>query len=193
VGESYTAGEFSGRILSVSRTDDPAFYASQGDLVPGSKPETFRARLILGPVGGVGAEPIAVVGVPGEAIQVFLHWLPGGKVTFGCEYWGLGIWESAPRDLPLPADCRVEVDLGPLLPAAGAKSWGLTPAAEQSAARRVVVIRWGGIEVFRHAVPDRTLRETRIHVGRNPIGGSHVHSELTGVIREAKLVPYQLR
>jgi len=186
---SYTTEDYSGEILSARRDDDLAAFLPHAVLHPGGGPMALRLRLVTGPGQVNSVEPLAVAGEPGHAALIYLRRLGSGRVRVGCEYWGIGSWESAPVATASPGQDRVDVELGAVLPDVGAKAWGLVGLAEQRRDKRTLTIWWNDAQVVHAEVPAWTFADPSLHIEVNPVGGSLVGPVFGGRVIESELTP----
>lgn len=178
---------FSGEIREVVRGGLPEVPqgAEQTD-------ETFGAlRLVLRVPAASGApEPVAVVGVPGEANLVYLRVLPKGQARLGVEVWGYGAYESEPFAADSTKPLALEISLPVMFPPTGDPRWRGAGADFQQDLRSTFRLKANGVVVLVHPATGPVPRATRVHYARNPVGGSLVLGEFSGALLQAERVPW---
>ncbi|HEY5079606.1 MAG TPA: hypothetical protein VII43_07145 [Opitutaceae bacterium] len=174
-------GAFSGRILAERRLPRP----------PPEKMENtglWRIRCAL-PMQEVNSSfPLFSSGATGTGDLVFVNILPGGKVRFGLDEWGMGGEVSEDLVPAVQPEHVIEIFIGPV---AGKTPWPHSWAIEpQNLARAADSLRiWlDGRLVWRtkfHRAKDP--KDPSIDVGSNLQGFSTAAAEFPGLIRN---VPY---
>jgi len=125
-------------------------------------------------------EPLVVVGRPGRADLISLHYLDGEQLELLVDHWGWGAVRSSP--FRVPADehgpQRVVVVCGSLLPPAAHSALQNDPGLRSLADK--VVVRWNDREVMRASLPLYHSRAAEVTVGGNYVGGTSAELDFTG-------------
>lgn len=176
---------FSGEIREVVRGGLPE--------VPEQTDETFGAlRLVLRMTAAASGapEPLAVVGVPGEANLVYLRVLPQGQARLGVEVWGYGAYESEPFAADSTKPLALEISLPVMFPPTGDPRWRGAGADLQQDLRSTFRLKANGAVVLVHPATGPVPRATRVHYARNPVGGSLVLGEFSGSVLQVERLPF---
>ncbi|HEX7631008.1 MAG TPA: hypothetical protein VF388_02660, partial [Lacunisphaera sp.] len=180
---------FSGQITDLRRGGFPPPPAGGGL-------EEFGAlRLVVQlPDEAAGlAEPLAVVGVTGDATLGFVRMLPEGKITVGADFWKIGKYESEPVAVDRTKPAEIVYSFPVFYPPPGDPRWGATPAAEQERWRSWLQITVNGKVVVDRQVVAPIPRQPTVAYGKNPAGGSVVTAEFLGHVLHATRQPLPSR
>jgi hypothetical protein len=181
-GASDVEAVFSGDIFAAQRGG----YPELGDgALAGSEGGAVRLLVELPRTAAGVPEPLFTVGVPGDANLGYIRLLPQGRAQVGVEFWGHGVLESEP--FPLPATGHVELvfELPSLYPPERDWRWGeVAPDRQRDLLGRVRVTVDGVRRLEKKALAPPP-RHPGIFYGQNPLGGSWVSRNFTGVILES--------
>jgi|GEM_PF-1819628 len=185
VHSSSAVARFSGQITGLRRGGYPS------PPVAGSYQEFGAVRLVvqLPAAGTAAAEPLVVVGVPGEATLGYVRGLPDGKFKVGAEFWSIGAYESEP--LAAEADKPVEIvySLPVFYPAPGDPRWhGATSETQERWRGRVQIVVNDKVAVDR-PVQAPVPRQPTVAYGTNPVGGSVVGDTFRGSVLRVSREP----
>lgn len=177
VQTDYAISQFSGNVRAVNRSGKPPVTVDSciGEIL---SPVPARLALEADFAGlAVGqAEPVAVVGKTGNAMQVFARRVDARRVTLGIE-WGGGVRESDP--LPIsPEGHEIEIDLAAL--------------AASPATGGTIRVRLDQSPVVEFAVrPGMGISADRMTLGVNYEGGALVQPQFNGRIQRFRVLPVQ--
>jgi hypothetical protein len=175
---------FSGKITDVRRGGYPP--------AAGGGVQVFGAvRLLVQlPESAVGlAEPLAVVGVAGNATLGYVRLLPEGKIKVGADFWSIGAYESDPLPVDRTKPAEISYSFPVLYPPVGDPRWGDMPAARQEMLRTWLRISVNGAVVVDRKVVAPVPLQPTVAYGRNPAGGSVVTAEFTGQVLQVSREP----
>lgn len=176
---------FSGEIGEVRRGGYPP--------LTGEAAQPFGAiQLVVRlPVGGgeALAEPLAVVGVAGNATLGYVRLLPDGKIQVGADFWGVGSYQSEPLPVDRTQPVAIAYSFPVFYPPAGDPRWGHVPVATQATRRSSLQIIVNGAVVVDRPVEAPIPLQPTVVYGKNPAGGSVVTAEFTGQVLQVSRAP----
>ena len=142
-----------------------------GDRAPITGPSESLLFILKFPTDQTGADPLITSGVTGAGDFIYVEYLAGGRVRFGCDHWGYGGHSGQ----PLPVDTR-------LLHRLEIQTAGLFPSQGSKASTMPIHVKLDGVSVLDAETALYPRSAYQIHIGENPIGGSTAGARFRGEI-----------
>jgi hypothetical protein len=149
VGQFFSGPEIGGELVS-SRTQPRA-----------ASPTSGLTLVVMFQTGLAGSDPIVVSGATGAGDFVYVKYLAGNRLQFGCDHWGTGGVVGVPVAIDPQRLHRLEIETG-----------SLRPSADNHEAAGPVRIKLDGDVVLDGSSPIHPHSRAQIFIGANPIGGS---------------------
>jgi hypothetical protein len=130
-------------------------------LAPAVSPTSGLTLVVMFQPDLTGSDPIVVSGATGAGDFVFVKYLAGNRLQFGCDHWGTGGVVGDPVAIDPLRLHRLEIETG-----------GLRPSAASQESAGPVRVKLDGAVVLDGTSPIHPHSQAQIFIGANPIGGS---------------------
>ncbi len=139
-------------------------------------PEAGLLRLtVMLPPGKPGQnEPLVETGRTGAADVIYVSFRGGNRVSVGYDKWSLSASDSAPFEVDFTQPQTIEVEMRSL---SRRGLWGPAPPTPPG-----VSVKWNGRKVLSVKREPYPRAESRVEIGRNPLGASSCSATFTGKI-----------
>lgn len=135
-------------------------------------------------------EPLASIGMAGNASLIFIRLLSDSRAKVGIEFWGDELTEGDAFQVPAPdAEITVTCYVPALFPGKSNALWKGVPPEKREKATGAYLIQVDGITRLEGRTPYVQPEDSPIYIGTNPLGGSFVSNKFTGAVLKMRRSP----